>query len=288
MNTIIITDSCSDLPISFIQENNVPVVSLTYHFKGKEYVDDFGRTIDYREFYNAVREGEISTTSQINVFTYAEEFRKYVREGKAVIYIGFSSALSGSLNSANMAKDMVLKEFENADITVIDSKCASTGEGLLVYYAYNMLKEGHTKNEIVDWLETNKLKVNHWFTVNDLNHLRRGGRVSGAAAYIGTILDIKPILNVDDEGRLIPVTKVKGRKKSLRMLADKLNEMIVNPEEQVIFISHGDCVDEAEHLKKLILENCRVKDIIVTYIGPVVGSHAGPGTVALFFIGNKR
>ena len=138
-----------------------------------------------------------------------------------------------------------------------------------------MLKKGHSKEEVITWVEDNKLKVNHWFTVEDLNHLKRGGRVSGAAAFVGTILDIKPILRVDDEGRLIPVTKVKGSKKSLRMLADKLKEKITNPEEQVIFISHGDSISDAERLKKLILEDCKVKDVIISYVGPVIGSHSG-------------
>lgn len=288
MDMVIITDSCSDLPISFIEKNNIPVISLTFSFKGNEYEDDFGKTVSYKEFYNAVKEGEQPTTSQINIFKYTEEFKKYVKDGKSIIYIGFSSALSGSVNSAVLAKETVLKDYENADITIIDSRSASTGEGLLVYYAYKMLNEGYNKDEIVDWLENNKLKVNHWFTVDDLNHLKRGGRVSGATAFVGTILDIKPVLHVDDEGRLIPVTKVKGRKKSLRMLAEKFKEMAVNPEEQVVFISHGDCIEDAEHLKKLILEDNKVKDIIITYVGPVIGSHAGPGTVALFFRGNKR
>lgn len=288
MNTVIITDSCSDLPLSFIKENNVPVISMTYHFKGSEHKDDFGSTISYRDFYKAVREGELPTTSQINVFTFTEEFKKYVKEDKSIIYIGFSSALSGSLNSAIVAKDLVEKEFENADISVIDSKAASTGLGLLVYYAVDMLKNGKSKEEIVSWLEGNKLKVNHWFTVNDLFHLKRGGRVSGTAALIGTILDIKPVLHVDDEGRLIPVTKVKGRKKALKTLVEKFREMVVNPEEQVVFISHGDALEDAEYVKSLILDECRVKDVIITYIGPVVGSHSGPGTLALFFQGNSR
>lgn len=288
MNTVIITDSCSDLPIEFIENKNIPIISMTYHFKGKEYEDDFGKTISYRDFYDTVREGELPTTSQVNVYKYMEEFKKHTDEGKSVIYIGFSSALSGSLNNAVLAKEMIMKENKNADITVIDSRSASTGEGMIVYNAIKMLENGKQKNEIVNWIEENKLKVNHWFTVNDLNHLKRGGRVSGTAAFIGTVLDIKPVLHVDDEGRLIPVTKVKGRKKSLRMLADKFKSMAVNPESQTVFISHGDCAEDAEHLKKLIMEENNVGDIIVTNIGPIVGAHSGPGTVALFFFGSSR
>ncbi|HBM80425.1 MAG: DegV family protein [Clostridiales bacterium] len=288
MQVKIITDSCSDLPIEYINDNDISVVSMTYHFKGREYADDFGRTISYSEFYAAVRNGEMSTTSQINVFTFAEEFKKHIKDGQSIIYIGFSSALSGSLNNALIAKDMVLKEYSNADISVIDSKSASAGEGLLVYYACEMLKNGKSKQEIVEWVKNNKLKLNHWFTVDSLNHLRRGGRVSNTKAFIGTVLDIKPVLHVDDEGRLIPVRKVKGRKKSIRMIANKFFEMAVKPEEQLVIISHGDCIEDANHLKELILKETSVKDIIITYIGPVIGAHSGPGTLALFFIGEKR
>ena len=162
------------------------------------------------------------------------------------------------------------------------------GEGLLDYYAIEMLKNGASKDEIVQWIEENKLKLNHWFTVDDLNHLKRGGRVSSTAAIIGTLLDIKPVLHVDNEGRLIPVTKVKGRKKSIKSLFEELDKRIVNPEEQVIFISHGDCLEDAKFLERLILEKYKVKDVFINEIGPTVGSHSGPGTVALFFLGNER
>lgn len=288
METVIIIDSCTDLPLEYVEDNKLPVLSLTCLFKGMEYPDDFGKTLSYKEFYDVVRKGEMPTTSQVNTYRFVEEFKKHIQEGRAVIYIGFSSALSGTVNSAEAAKKAIIEEFENADITVIDSKSASLGYGLLVYYALEMLKSGASKDEIVNWVENNKLKMNHWFTVEDLFHLSRGGRVSKAAAIIGTALDIKPVLHVDNEGRLIPVTKVKGRKKSLRTLAEKLKERIINPEEQVIAISHGDCIEDVEYLKEMILKEVKVKDIIVNYVGPVIGSHSGPGTVALFFMGNER
>lgn len=288
METVIIIDSCTDLPLEYVEDNKLPVLSLTCLFKGMEYPDDFGKTLSYKEFYDVVRKGEMPTTSQVNTYRFVEEFKKHIQEGRAVIYIGFSSALSGTVNSAEAAKKAIIEEFENADITVIDSKSASLGYGLLVYYALEMLKSGASKDEIVNWIENNKLKMNHWFTVEDLFHLSRGGRVSKAAAIIGTALDIKPVLHVDNEGRLIPVTKVKGRKKSLRTLAEKLKERIINPEEQVIAISHGDCIEDVEYLKEMILKEVKVKDIIVNYVGPVIGSHSGPGTVALFFMGNER
>jgi DegV family protein with EDD domain len=288
MDAVLLIDSCTDLPRSYVEKNEIPYISLVCNFKGQEYKDDFGKTLSYKEFYTAVRNGEMPSTSQVNVYVYTEAFKKYALEGKPVIYFGFSSALSGSLNSAILARDMVCEEISDADITVIDSRSASLGEGLLVYYANEMLKAGASNDEIVSWLETNKLKLNHWFTVDDLGHLKRGGRVSGAAAFMGTLLDIKPILHVDDEGRLIPMSKVKGRKKSIKTLFEMLKENIVSPEEQVIAISHGDCIEDAQYLRDMILKEYKVKDVIVNDIGPVIGSHTGPGVIALFFMGNKR
>lgn len=288
METVIIIDCGTDLPKEYVEKNNVPLLSMTVNFKGNEYKDDLGETLPYEEFYREVRAGEMPSTAQINVYAYAEEFRKHVSQGKAVICPVFSSALSGSYNSANIAKDMILEEFKDADITVIDTKCASLGEGLLAYYAIEMLKQGASKEEIINWIETNKLKINHWFTVDDLNHLKRGGRVSSTAAIIGTLLDIKPVLHVDNEGRLIPITKVKGRKKSIRALAEELDKRIVNADNQIIFISHGDCLEDAKLLEKLIREKHNVKDVIINPIGAVIGTHSGPGTVALFFLGENR
>ncbi|MCR4440827.1 MAG: DegV family protein [Peptococcaceae bacterium] len=288
MQTVIMTDSSSDLPLGYIEENNIPFISLTCHFKGKDFVDDFGKTLDYHEFYEAIRAGEMPSTSQVNVQAYVDKFREYAKEGAAVIYIGFSSGLSGSLQSAQIARKTILDEYKQADITVIDSKSASLGQGLLVYYAHELLKKGAVKDEIVAWVEENKLKVNHWFTVDSLEHLKRGGRISGTAAAVGSILNIKPVLKVDDEGKLTPVTKVQGRKKSLRVLADMLEERIVNPEEQVIAISHGDCIEDVNFLENILREKFACREIIINQIGPVIGSHSGPGTLALFFMGKTR
>lgn len=288
MKTIIITDSCCDLPIKFIRENNVEVMSLMVNIKGKDILDDLGESVNSKEFYDVLRSGELTSTACINTFEYIECFEKHIKKGNSVIYIGFSSGLSGCINSATIAKETILEEFSDADITIIDSKSASLGLGLIVYYACNLLKEGHSKDEIINWIEENKLKVNHWFTVDDLNHLKRGGRVSSAAATVGTVLHIKPIMNVNNEGKLIPLSKVKGRKKSIKSLAEKVKEEIVDSENQVVFISHGDCVEEAEHLKEIIINDINVKDVIVNPIGPVIGSHSGPGTIAIFFIGKSR
>ncbi|MGI6064955.1 MAG: DegV family protein [Bacillota bacterium] len=288
MRTVITGDSCTDLPPQYIEEHNIPIINYIYNFKGKEYFDDFGKTMSYKDFYAAVRAGEMPTTSQTNVHTLTEFFRKFVQEGTAVVYLSFSSALSNTFNNAMMARKLLMEEYPQGDITVIDTKSASLGEGLLLYYAVKMLREGKSKEEIVEWVENNKLKLNHWVAVEDLNHLKRGGRVSGTAAFVGTVLNVKPIIHVDDEGRLIPVMKVRGRKKSIKTLADILQERIVRPEEQIIAISHGDALEDAYYLKELIQENVKVKDVMINNIGPVIGAHSGPGTIALFFLGNSR
>ncbi|MCI6693308.1 MAG: DegV family protein [Clostridium sp.] len=288
MKTILFTDSCCDLPISFVNENNIQVMPIIVNINGEDIPDDLGKSISHKDFYSLIRNGKLPKTSQVNVDTFERNFKKYVREGYSIIYIGFSSALSGCVNSARLAKEIIDEEIKDADITIVDTKSASMGLGLLVYYAANMLKEGKSKEDIVNWLENNKLKVNHWFTVDDLNHLKRGGRVSSTVAIVGTMLSIKPIMHVDNEGRLIPISKVKGRKKAIKVLCDKLKEKIVDSENQTVFISHGDCIQEAENLKGLILSEVKVKEIIINNIGPAVGSHSGPGTLALFFIGNSR
>lgn len=288
MKTVLITDSCCDLPIAYADENNLHVLGLTVMFKGKEFQDNLGKTLNYKEFYAGVRAGEPSSTSQINIQAFEEAFEKYVIEGNSVIYLGFSSALSGCINSARLAKEAILEKYAKADITVIDTKSASLGQGLIVYYANEMLKNGASRDDILTWVEGKKLTVNHWFTVDDLNHLKKGGRVSPTAAAIGTLLSIKPILHVDNEGRLMPVSKAKGRKKSLRQLADIFKEKVIDSESQVVFISHGDCIEDAEHLKAMILEENKVKEFIINPVGPVVGSHSGPGTLALFFLGKER
>ena len=288
VDTVILTDSCSDLPIEYIEKNNISTLGLTVNLKGEQIVDDFGKTITYKDFYNAVREGEMPTTSQINAYTYKDMFEKHVKEGKSIIYLGFSSQLSGSLNSSHIARNEILEQYKDADITIIDTKSASLGEGLIVYYANEMLKNGSTKDEIINWVEETIPKVNHWFTVDDLNHLKRGGRISSTGAMIGTMLSIKPILNMDNEGKLASVSKVKGRKKALMSLVDEFRQRAVNPEEQVIFISHADCIKDALTIKDMITSEFNVKDVIINNIGPVIGAHTGPGTLALFFIGRER
>ncbi len=288
MKPVIITDTCTDLPREYIDRNAIPYLGLTVHFQGQEIEEDFGKTLKYQDFYQAVRDGEMPTTSQINVTTYYNLFKEYILQGRPIIYIGFSSALSGSVGSAFVAKKMLNDEMPDGDLTVIDSKSASLGQGLLVHLAYEMLKDGKSKEEIVTRVNETILRINHFFTVDSLDHLKRGGRISSTAAMVGSILNIKPILYVNDEGRLVPHSKVQGRKKSLRALADLLEERIENPENQVIAISHGDCLEDALYLKDILCKKFTFKDIIINYVGHVIGAHSGPGTVALFFMGKSR
>jgi len=288
MKLIIITDSNCDLSSEFLNKNNVPVIPFHFRLNEKDYEDNFGRSISYMKFYDELRKGNMSTTAQITPSVYEEYFRKYVAQGFSIIYVGFSSALSESFNHSITAQKAAMADNKTADITVIDSKCASVGQGILVYYACEMKRQGKSKEEIVAWIEDTKLKINMWFTVDRLDHLRRGGRLSTTSAAFGTVLHVKPILFVDNEGKLVPNRRVRGRQKAIGSLAQELRNRIANPEEQIVFISHGACRKDAEHLKKLVMGNVNVKDVIINYLGPVIGTHTGPGLLLVAFIGNSR
>ena len=286
--TILVIDSGCDLPLEYIGQDNIVPLGIICNFKGEAIEDDFGKQIIRKDFYDALRQGEMPTTSQINSQRYEEVFRKYTQEGKAIIYIALSSSLTGTINSANLARETILEEFPEADISIVDSKCASLGQGLLIHYAYEMLKQGSSKEEIVAWIEENKLKINHWFTVNDLNHLKRGGRVSSSAAAVGTLLNIKPVLLMDNEGRLTPFSKCRGRKKAINELAEKFMERTDPNKEQVIAIGHGDCIEDALALEALVREHGNVKDVILNYVGTAIGAHTGPEILGLYFIAEER
>lgn len=286
--TIIVTDSSCDLSADYIKESGIQVIPFTYNLDGVDYEDDFGQTLTYKEFYERIREGSRSTTSQITTYTFEKVFKDLSQEGKSIIYIGFSSALSATFNNALMAKNNLVEEDPYIDLTIIDSKSASVGLGAIVYYAAEMLKEGKSKDEIVEWVENNKLKVYHQFTVDSLEHLKRGGRLSATAAAVGTLLDIKPFLIVDDEGKLEVVKKIRGRKRSIKTLLETLKANIVNPEEQTIFINHGDCLEDAEKLKEMLLKEVKVKDVMINYVGPIIGTHTGPGMLCMVFMGKDR
>lgn len=288
-NYVIVTDSTSDLPEEIISNLGIKVIPLTFEIEGKSYLDHpKDSEMNFHDFYERLRNGERSVTSLINAGTFIEEFSPILKDGFDILYIAFSSALSGTYNSCMIAIDELKGTYSDAKIIAIDSKCASVGEGLLVYSAAKKKEAGMNIEDLQDWIQQNMLKVCHWFTVDDLNHLKRGGRVSALSATIGTALNIKPVLHVDNEGRLIAMEKVRGRKKSIVELLHHMVKTCINPEEQTVFIGHGDTKEDAEFLADLIREKLPVKEIIITYVGPVVGTHSGPGTIALFFFGTER
>ena len=283
---IITTDNTSDLPDSYISENDLDILFLSYTIDGETYERE--NQLSASEFYQRMRNGSIPTTAQINPDMAKEKFTKYLKEGKDILHISFSSGLSGSYNSCRIAAEELQEDFPDRRIVVVDSLCASLGEGLLVHKAVCLKKEGKSLAEITDWLEENKLHLCHNFTVDDLNHLYRGGRVSKAAAVFGTMVNIKPVLHVDDEGHLVPVSKVRGRKKSLTTLVDNMEKQVGNYENDTIFISHGDCLTDAEFVARLVKERFGIQSFLINTVGPTIGAHSGPGTVALFFMGNYR
>ena len=285
-NYLIITDDTCDLPMSICKDNNVHIVSLTYSISGVEY--NSGNFLTVEEFYAKMRNGEKAVTSQITPGEYESAFEKVINEGYDILYIAFSSGLSGSCNSAKIASQTLCEKYPDSKIIVVDSLCASLGEGLLVYKAIEMKKQGKSIEELAEWLEANKLHLCHMFTVDDLMHLHRGGRVSKTSAIAGSILGIKPILHVDNDGHLIPVSKVRGRKQSLVALVDYMEQKIGKWENTTIAISHGDSLEDALFVKDLVKKRFGIKDCIINHVGTVIGSHSGPGTIALFFLGDER
>ena len=285
----ILTDSTTDLSPQLVAQTGVTVLPMTYTIGEKSYRNDPEETdLSSGDFYDMLRGGAMSTTSQINVETFREVAGKMARDGFDVLYVGFSSGLSGTFNSARIAFEDLSAEYPEHKFLAVDSLCASMGEGLLVYHAAQQQKAGRSIEETARWLEENKLHLAHWFTVDDLNHLKRGGRVSGAAAFFGTMLNIKPVLHVDDAGHLIPMEKVRGRKASLDALVAHMEKDAVDPASQTVFISHGDCRADAEYVADLVREKFGTQDIRIHSIGPVIGRHSGPGTVALFYLGRTR
>jgi DegV family protein with EDD domain len=285
---VIMTDSCCDLPAQYIKTNAIPFVSLTCHFGEQEYFDDLGKSLDPKTLFDSMRKGAAPKTSQPSVHAFYEAFGEIIKKGKDILYICVSAGLSGTFNSASVARNMILDEKPDARIEIVDTLTASLGQGLMVIKAVEMKAAESRFEEIVNYLEDNKQRLNTYITVDDLSHLKRGGRISATAAMIGTVLHIKPVLTINHEGKVIPVIKVKGRKNVINKLAQIVDEKIENPEVETIAICHGDVVEEAEKLKSLILEKVKVKNVLLNYIGPVVGTHGGPGALAVFFFGKNR
>ncbi|MEG2353315.1 MAG: DegV family protein [Clostridium sp.] len=288
-NYVIVTDSTADIPVELIEKLGVHVIPMSFEMEGRSYVhypDE--REMNLHEFYEKLRGGSNAVTTQINYVIYEEFFKDILRQGKDILYIAFSSGLSGTYNNSQIVIRDVLEEFPDRKIISIDSISASVGEGLLVCKAAEKKENGMDIEELGRWVEENKDKVCHWFTVEDLHHLRRGGRITTVEAIIGTTLGIKPLLSVDHEGQLTTVTKVRGKKKSLEILIERMVEDGVDIENQRVFIGHGDNLEEAEKLAQLMKERNLVKEIIISEIGPIIGTHTGSGIIGLAFIGNKN
>ncbi len=285
----IITNTTADLPMQYIKEHQLGLIYFNYIMDGISYGRD--KELDWKEFYRLMREeGMMPTTSQVNPEQYKEYFTEFLNENRNLLYLSFSSGLSGSCSNAMLAAEELMEEREDCRIVVIDSKCASMGEGLFVHKALQKKAQGSSLEETAGYLQELIPHLTHVFTVDDLNHLYRGGRVSKTAAIVGTIAGIKPILHVDDEGHLIPISKIRGRKKSLMKLVDYMEEKTNGCIEKndIIFISHGDALEDAYLVKEEIERRFGIHDFMINHIGPTIGAHSGPGTIALFFEGNSR
>lgn len=284
----IVTDSAIDMPKSWIdQQENFKILDLSYLMDDVSYVSD-GTDESIQAIYDAMREGKMLKTSQVTPEMWEATFRELLSAGHDVLTIAFSSGLSGTCAAAFMAADEVRADYPERKLFVIDSLQASAGEGLMVHYALENRANGMSIEENAAWIEQNVQNFVAWFTVNDLMHLHRGGRVSAASAIVGSLVRIKPIMRVDDAGKLAVFEKAAGRKRSIRILADKIKADIVDPEKQIIHISHGDCLEEAQQLADMIKESLPVKDVRISYVGSVIGAHTGPGVIAIFCMSNGR
>ena len=282
----ILTDSACDLSAQLREQWNVKMVSLTLRFRDAERSDSVDESI--QEIYEGLRHGEVATTAAVNPDGWAGGIEPVLASGKDVLVLAFSSGLSTTYQSAVIAARELQEAYPQRRIRVVDTLCASLGQGLLVYYACQKRDEGMELDALADWAEEEKTHLCHWFTVNDLMYLKRGGRISAATALAGTVLGIKPVLHVDDEGHLVSVSKVRGRKASIEALAAKTEQLGVPQQEKTAFICHGDCLEDAKYLEKLLREKCGFDHVVIGYTGAVIGAHSGPGTLALFFLGSHR
>lgn len=284
----LLTDSTCDLPLGWYQEHQVDFIPFEFTLENRTMEDDAGQTMSAHEFYDIVRGGAMPTTNMVNLDRYCSFFSPYLEAGKDVYYICFSSGLSGSFDSAQMAAKELREKYPERKIFVTDSTCASMGFGLLMHYTVKKRDEGLSLDELYAWVEENKSHINHLFTVDNLMHLHRGGRVSKASAILGTMVGIKPMLNVSIDGKLIPCEKLRGRKAALNRLASWMEQCTDQKKFDMVMISHGDAPEEAELVRNLVRDRFEVEEFFINPIGPVIGAHSGPGTIALFFWGKDR
>ena len=286
MSYKIITDSCCDFTKEKYAELGLAVAPLMVNFRGESYPDRNDESL--KDLYAGLRAGEVSTTAAVNPEQWAEAMEPVLKADEDVLVLAFSSGLSTSYQSAEIAAGDLREQYPDRTILVVDSLCASLGQGLLAYYACKKRDEGLGLQELYQWLLNNRLHLCHWFTVDDLMYLKRGGRINAATAIMGTMLSIKPVLHVDDEGHLVNVGKARGRRASIQAMAKKVGELAEGYDNSVMFISHGDCPEDAEYLRSLLESQYGVKEVYINYVGAVIGSHSGPGTLALFFMGQHR
>ena len=281
----IVTDSACDIAPEFLRDWQVDMIAMPYMFQdtGEQHVD---HDMPISSFYAQMRTGRVAKTSAVNVDAYDRMFKPLLEQGLDILYVAFSSGLSATCANGKTAAAALAQHYPERTIRVVDSLCASAGEGLFVYFAKENREKGMTLEENADALEADKLHLCHWFTVDDLKYLKRGGRISPATALLGTALNVKPVLHVDNDGHLIKVTQVHGRKKAIRTMAEHLGKTILK--ETPVYISHGDCLGDAEYLAKIVREEYGYETQIITYVGALIGSHSGPGTLALFFRGTER
>ena len=285
---VIMTDSCCDLTDQMARDLELEVLPLTMHMDGQDYPNDLaGTAISNQEFYKRIRAGKLATTSAVNVGQFQDAMRRVLESGRDIVCVCFSSALSTTYQSAVIAAEDLRAEFPEAEIHVVDSLSASLGQGLLLYLAVEQKRKGLTAAELAKWVEDNRLTVCHWFTVDDLNFLKRGGRVSATTALLGTMLSIKPIMHTSDEGKLVPVSKARGRKAAIAALLDKIEALSIHPEKQTMFICHADCEEDAKAVAQTIQDRFGTPTVHINYIGPVIGSHTGPNTMGIFFVGTR-
>ncbi|MCI8677080.1 MAG: DegV family protein [Lawsonibacter sp.] len=286
---IILTDSSADLSAEMAQELDVQVIPLSFIMKGRTYRNfPDNREMDPHLFYEALRQGEEATTAAINVAQYTEAMEPLLQAGKDVLILAFSSGLSATYNSSRLAVEELREKYPERKLYTVDTLCASLGQGLLVWYAAKARERGGTIEEVRDWVEDRKLNLCHQFTVDDLHFLKRGGRISAATALVGSVLQVKPVLHVDNEGHLVNIGKVRGRQAALKALVDRMEETAIDSGSLTVFISHGDCLEDAQTVAGMVKKRFGVQNICINYVGPVIGAHSGPGTVALFYIGTNR
>ena len=286
MSYRIITDTCCDFPNEMYAQLSLSVVPLTLNFRGQEH-NSFSEEF-LKDMYNSMRAGESGSTAAVNPEGWATAMEPVLAAGEDVLVLAFSSGLSTTYQSAVIAAEELKEKYPERRIFVVDTLCASLGQGLLVWHACNRRDAGMSLEELAAWCENNKLNLCHWFTVDDLMFLKRGGRVSAATALVGTMLQIKPVMHMDNEGHLAKVSTARGRKASIQALANKMVATALPGVNDTVFICHGDCLEDAQYLAELVKEKCGAKEVLIGYTGAVIGSHSGPGTLALFYLGEQR